>query len=265
MIQAFRCENGMGRMVFDMAAPKAGEELGMKPWLHRHQSEYVPEMALVRARQDQTWPNVNFPNARIELPCRVTGEIVLPKLSGGWSVKIVFRSEDAHEVYVIYWLSKRNALEGSGRYVLPGNAEGHPLPSFSGLPPFEKTFQLPKKMIEETSGVKIMLVGLANVADDLRYEESGLSLLDIVGKFSGVVDFEIGTEGGAVVVTSLGGRSLAYRAGLREGDEIVRFNGTRRDAEQIRGILGNLRFGDLLTVAVLREGEERIFRFHAEP
>ena len=54
------------------------------------------------------------------------------------------------------------------------------------------------------------------------------------------------------------------RAGLKAGDAIVRFNGSTRTAVQIQKILDEAQFGDLFTVAVVRDGEEKVFRFYAE-
>lgn len=99
---------------------------------------------------------------------------------------------------------------------------------------------------------------------NLEDTRSGLSMIDVMGKLPASAGFDIDHEADGTAVKTVDDLSSAFLSGLKPGDEIVRFNGTKRTGEQIGKILDNVRFGDLLTVAVLREGEERVFRFHAE-
>ena len=71
-------------------------------------------------------------------------------------------------------------------------------------------------------------------------------------------------NGSALIVDMVVPKSSASRAGLQEGVEILRFNGIKRSAEQIQKILANVNFGEPITIAVIQNGEERTFRFHAE-
>ena len=64
-----------------------------------------------------------------------------------------------------------------------------------------------------------------------------------------------------LVVTRVVERSDAYAAGLRPGDVIVSFNGTRiEDASQFMRMLSDAQIGSTATLGVIGEGRQRNVR-----
>lgn len=133
--------------------------------------------------------------------------------------------------------------------------------NLSGLP-----FELPGKALENVTGIHCEVQAGRELIKlpprlDLDIE---VVLMDISGKLKATTGLTVVKAGEKVTAIKISPQTAAFRAGLKQGDEIIRFNGMKRSAEEIQKILAESQFGDPITVAVIRDGEEKVFCFYAE-
>jgi len=98
----------------------------------------------------------------------------------------------------------------------------------------------------------------------LERQPVDVTLVDVSAKFKVSMGLTVRESGQIPVIDKVDSKSSAFRSGLKSGDVIKRFNGANRSAAQIQKIISEAQFGDMFTVAVLRNGEEKVFRFYAE-
>ncbi len=129
--------------------------------------------------------------------------------------------------------------------------------------PYRKEFQLSQKTLESIKAVKFnvwMEKGRRGATDD----SFTAVYYDITGQFFGSAGMDVEEREGMPVIAKILPKRSAFRAGLQVGDVILRFNGQRRQAEEIRTLLAATNFGDPITIATARDGEEKVFRLFAE-
>lgn len=264
--QAFRGENGRGRLLFDMAGTSSEKEWRNHDWLEFFESEYLPSKSMVRSMPGKEWASFLVQKQGLKLPIRITAEHILSRLKGVRGSLLCLSCPDRKETIVNCWCGlESDTVTCGGYYTLPGRKERHELITGRSPERIDVSFQLPEGLELDTMYVKSLFLNLGGDTNrDPDLLESGLSLLDIVADFSGTAGLEVDRQEEKTVINTVSKNGSGERAGLRKGDEVIRFNGAKRSPEQIREILENIHFGDLITVAVDRDGEEKAFRFYAE-
>ena len=223
----------------------------------------------LRTETTEQYPAIIIPLG--SLPCRVTFEITetrsfFPQMF----FHIHTRTKKVGEV------TCHRSTESAGRdhthawnfYKFPGDNQEHTIPfqfhhAADGRS-FRAEAQLPMRLLNDIEFIvfRTRIYGSNKKPGDP--DKLDVYLLDIVSKFDAHTGLSIASRDDIVFVEKLDDKKSAFRSGLQVGDAIIRFNGAKRSAEQIQKILDDVQFGDPLTIAVVRDGEEKVFRFHAE-
>jgi thiol-disulfide isomerase/thioredoxin len=273
--QAFRGQNGMGRVIFDFrnADPLAAWEAS--GWIYSfNHSKIDTQRKTLRFESSQLARPSFSPGKFSDLPFRVTIEAVAnPR---GYCPLIYFwlNTRQGERSYIALWrradasLMDRLLFSHYGRFNPDGSRSDIALPNavLADNQPIWTFFELPKMAVGNVASVYYQIEAghEQTIAPRLLDLDVEIILVDISGRLKAATGFTVGKVGETVMVRSVSPRTAAFRAGLMQGDEIIRFNGEKISVEQIQRILNEVKFGTPISVAVIRNGEEKVFRFYAE-
>lgn len=266
--QAYRGENGVGRVRFDSRSLSGLDDLS-QDWVRLENTQFLPEAKRIRCVLPDGKNGAKiYVVKKFALPCKLVYEI-LDNRGNAPTIEFRLFAEKEEKGLINCWLEDHgnNKFLINGYYCPPGyNPNGHsPRKMFPGNPASsptrcERTFQLPVEMVKNITQVRVMYSVAPKNSAGMKTD---LVQLDVIGRFAASVGFEIDPNSNEPVVQKVDD-GPAQRAGLQASDKIVRFNGETRSREEIQGFLDNVQFGDLMTVAVDRNGKEETIRFHAE-
>ena len=283
--QAFRGKNGGGRVFFDFRDTDPEETWKNNKWNWRMNKAKVDHQRKVLAHIFGDWSRTEIDNAEgrneehdvhqshgdrpfveignLTLPIRVYIEVVanekkLPSIALDSVFCYAKTTKRGGIVYSTAYAEGR--LMGIGFYNIPGqDSIGIGQDDVDADQLIQREFQLPKEMLQD-----VEFIAWNYHCNDYGGMNVDVLLVDITATFKASAGLVVRREDDVLVVDGVNPNGSAFRSGLQKGDAIIRFNGAKRSAEQIQKILDEVQFGDPLTVAVVRNGEEKVFRFHAE-
>lgn len=275
--QAFRGPNGMGRVVFDFrdADPKTTWDASGWGRMFNHMEIDAKRKTLrfesSKLEASQRGSRALFsPGKFSDLPFRVTIEAVVNQKSYLPILYLGLTNRQGEYSHISMWKRPAERLASSHyrRFLQDKTSSDTDILNIEigDKQPIWAFFELPKVTVENLAHVHYS-VEAGNESTNLppRLDlDVEVVLLDISGKLKATTGFSVAKTDEKVMIGNVSPQAAAFRTGLKVGDEIVRFNGEKRTVEQIQKALDEVQFGDPIAVAVIRNGEEKVFRFHAE-
>lgn len=273
--QAFRGQNGMGRVVWDFRDADPLETWDVSGWNHTFRHAIIDtQRKTLRFESSKNGRPSLWPGKFSDFPFRLTVEAVVNPKGYCPLIHFCLNTRSGEQTYVDLWRPADASL--TDKFLISQYTRIYPDGSRSnirlaktelvGNQPVWSFFELPKTAVENIVSVHCdvqagheQYISPPPIALDVE-----VVLLDISGKLKATTGLAVVQTGEKTTVNSVSLQTSAFRAGLKQGDEIVRFNGEKRSAEQIQQILEHVQFGDPISVAVVRNGEEKVFRLHAE-
>ena len=273
--QAFRGENGMGRIVFDFRNADPLETWTKSGWNYSFNHSIIDTQRRTLLYESSKIGRPSFsPGKFFDFPIRVTVESVVNPRGYCPMIEIWMITKNGEQACVSLWrpadasLTDKRLFSSYTHFGQDKSRSQISLPDtrLVGNQPVWTFFELPRTAVENLSSIycDVQAGHERSISPPPIARDVEVVLLDISGKLKATTGLAVVKAGEKVMVQSVSARTAAFRAGLKQGDEIIRFNSEKRSAEQIQKILAYVKFGDPIAVAVIRNGEEKVFCFHAE-